>query len=445
LPRGDEQRARAALDSVGVFNLLTDERFFDTLEAHLPPYRERLYTPTQTLAMFVCQVLSDDRSCRRVVDEHIARCALHGQRVPSSSTGAYCDARQRLPQPLVSVLCDEVARVARTIATGEPCVPAPATLLIDGTGFSMPDTPENQQAFPQSASQREGCGFPQGRLVGLVCATTGVVVDRHVTPAKGKGTGESTALRAMIERIEPGTLVIGDAIYEDFFAWALLEQAHCAAIFEVHGSRGLPHPLPRRLTFKRPCRPVWMSPEQYATIPRTRTLRVVVSTRPGCEDRYLITSLLDEQRHPDEAVLAEFARRWDIELDFRSFKDGLGAGVLGCRTPEMVAKELDVHVLGYNLIRLLMSEAAAAAGLEPRQISFRHTQQCWSAWVLMGVPLNQANWQVLLDRIAQHRVRNRPGRKEPRAVKRRPKRTVWLNLPRAQAREVRHLYERTGR
>ena len=134
-----------------------------------------------------------------------------------------------------------------------------------------------------------------------------------------------------------------------------------------------------------------------------------------------------------------------IELDFRSFKDTLGAGVLACCTPEMVIKELAVHLLGYNLIRLLMCEAAAAAGIEPRQVSFRHAQQLWGSWVLLGAPLDETGWQLLLSRIAQRRVRNRPGRREPRAIKRRPKPRSLLNLPRRWARTICHRYERKGR
>lgn len=436
--------ARCSLDSVGVFNLITDERFFETIEAHLPDHRERIYTPTQTLAMFVAQALCDDRSCQRAVDEHVARCAAHGMRVPSSSTAAYCAARQRLPLRLVNVLCAEVARVA--MQTGnDASVESTSTLLVDGTGISMPDTTENQELFPQSSSQLEGCGFPQGKLVAMVCARTGVVVHSHVSAAKGKGTGETTALRSMIEGLTPGTLIVGDAIYEDYFTWALLERAGCSAIFELHGSRLLQNASRQQLTLERPRRPSWMTKQEYETIPRQIELRIVVSTHPTCSDKYLVTSLLEEKRHTDAQILAEFAKRWDIEVDFRSLKDTLAAGILGCRTPEMVLKELAVHVLGYNLVRLLMCEAADEAGLEPRQISFRHAQQCWNAWVKSGAPLHEEGWHLLLQRIGQKKVRNRKGRKEPRAVKRRPKRTTWLDLPRDLAREVCHAYERTSR
>lgn len=341
------------------------------------------------------------------------------------------------------MLRNEVARV--TMASRSPSQSESPTLLVDGTGFSMADTADNHKEFPQSTSQAEGCGFPLGRLVAMVCANTGVIVSMRAAAAKGKGTGETSGLREMIGTIAPGTVLIGDAIYEDFFTWVLLARQGCSAIFEVHGGRALEPDLARRFTLKRPRRPSWMPVEDYDNVPASQELRLVVSPHENCRDKYLITSLLDEQSMPDERVIEHFARRWDIETDLRSFKSDLGAGILSCRSADMVRKELAVHALGYTLIRLLMCEAAVAAEIEPREISFRHTQQCWSAWVLLGAPLNEAGWTILLRRIAQHRVRCRGGRTEPRAVKRRPKRTTWLDLPRPLARTMRHAYERKGR
>ena len=121
------------------------------------------------------------------------------------------------------------------------------------------------------------------------------------------------------------------------------------------------------------------------------------------------------------------------------------AGILGCRAPQMVTKELWVHLLGYNLVRLLMVEAAQSADCQARDISFRHAQQSWVAWVLLGAPLDEPGWQRLLERIAFRRVRQRPGRREPRAVKRRPKPRVLLDLPRDIARICHHAYERKRR
>ena len=442
----NQQRVRASMDVLSVFNLLTDDRFFDKLLDELPEHRERVYPPIQTLAMFVMQALSDDASCRKVVDEHIAYCARHGLRAPSSSTAAYCEARQRLPLRVVSELHYGVARVAMdTMAPAAPIAADMTTLLVDGTGFSMPDTQANQQCFAREANQAEGCGFPGGRLVSFVCEKTGVIVDSHVSEKHGKGGGENTGFRVLLERCEPETLLVGDAIYENFYNWVFLEKVHCHGIFEINGARALPRKIPKRVTLKKPRRcPDWMHEEAYAELPNTLEVRLVVCKRHNRRDKILVTSLLDKKRHSDDAIRCTFRKRWDIEVDYRSFKDTLGAGILSCRTPPMILKELAIHILAYNLIRLLICEAALAARIEPRRISFRHTQQCWCSWVLQSVHLDDKNWQLLLERIAQHRVRNRPGRSEPRAVKRRPKRTTWLDLPRKYARMAAHAYERGG-
>ena len=287
-----------------MLDLVTDECFADTLRAHLPDHRQRLYPPLETLAMFVSQTLSDDRSCQRVVDERIARSLARDTATPSSSTAAYCAARQRLPLPLVSALCRQVAHRARDIARAMGRLPEHDTLLIDGTGLSMPDTPENQERFPQPASQEPGCGFPQGRMVGLLCATTGVLVDAVLSRTKGKGSDESTALRTLSASVQPGTVLIGDAIDENYWTWATLRAAGSDGIFEINGSRFLGRRArgKRRVTIDRPTRPAWMSREQYETIPRSLVLRLVISRKKGCLDKLLLSSLLDHRRLPNVSV-----------------------------------------------------------------------------------------------------------------------------------------------
>ena len=271
------------------------------------------------------------------------------------------------------------------------------------------------------------------------------MIEARIGADKGKGSDEPTALRTMLPAVAAGTPVIGDAIYENYRSWAALEHAGCEAVFEINGSRDLSLSPPRRLTLERPRRPPWMSPEQYADTPERIEVRVVISRRPGCDNRVLISSLLDEGEHSDEMICALHQPRRDIELDFRSLKDTLEAGILGCRAPNMVTKELWVHLLGYNLIRLLMAEAAQSACCQAREISFRHAQQSWMAWVLLGAPLDEHGWQRLLERIACRRVQQRPGRREPRALKRRPTPRALLDLPRDIARICHHAYERGRR
>jgi len=109
--------------------------------------------------------------------------------------------------------------------------------------------------------------------------------------------------------------------------------------------------------------------------------------------------------------------------------------VLSCRTPQMNEKEMWVYLLAYNLIRLLMAQAAMDAGVHPREISFKHTVQIWTGWTSLTLGAELSRYQpALFGLIAQRKIGNRPGRVEPRARKRRPKWYPWLDIPRAQAR-----------
>ena len=440
LPR--EQAQRANLDANGVFKLITDDRFFSTIESHLPPHRERTFTPTETLAMFVAQVLSDDSSCQRAVDERIVRCIEHGLKPSSSSTAAYCETRARLPLSMIEALYKQVGQHASDSALPVSRWCGRRALFIDGTGATMPDTPENQQAYPQPSSQQSGIGFPEARLVALSCAATGAIVDATHGPAKGKATGELSQMRILARSLRPDDVLVGDALYETFWTFLMLQQRGCDGVFEINGSRSRPGPRCTRVTLKRPARPEWMDPETYRSSPRQIIVRQVLKRKRGYEPKVILTTLSDSKQFSDKQITKLFIQRWNVETDFRSLKCALDAGILSCRTPEMIEKELAVHLLAYNLTRLLMNEAAVLCGCEPRSISFRHTVQLWSTWLLHGCELDEQGWIHLLEAIAARRVGKRPGRREPRAVKRRPKTRPLLDMPRSAARSCCHLYER---
>jgi hypothetical protein len=437
-----EQHLRTTLDSTGVFNLITDERFFDTLETHLPPHRERRYPPTETLAMFVAQVLNDDASCQRAVNDRIIRCLQHGLRPPSTSTAAYCEARARLPNALVEALYKAVGQQVSKNARPFWLWRERHVFFIDGTGLTMPDTPDNQQAFPQPSSQQEGVGFPEARLVALSCSATGAIIDAVIGPAKGKATGELSQMRTLSRSLHPGDVMVGDAIYETFWTFQMLHSLGCDGVFEINGSRTRPGKRCKKLTLKRPCKPEWMDDETFESCPKHITVRQVISRQRGYVDRVLITTLVDQRLVSNEEIIGLHQRRWNVETDFRSLKCALDAGILSCRSAEMVEKELSVHLLAYNLTRLLMCEAAAFCNRKPRTISFRHTVQLWSSWSQCAQPLDEQGWACLLTAIGGPRVGNRPGRREPRAKKRRPKPQKLLDMPRTAARLCCHRYER---
>lgn len=419
------------------FNVLTGAELLEITEAHLPEHRERLYPPTVSLAMFMNQALSADGSCQKAVNAWAAQRAAQGLSAHSVRTGAYCRARQRLPLQMVSTLTREAARVLSQQA------PAPwrwrgrTVKLVDGTGVSMPDTPENQARYPQPRSQAQGVGFPLARLVVVICLATGGVLQAAVGPFEGKGHSELALFRGLLEVFEAGELMLADALYCNYFVVAALKAAGVDVLFEQNGSRRTDfrrgYALGRRdhlvIWPKPPC-PEWMSPEQYRSLPEELLVR---EAKVG--QRVLVTTMLDARRVRKDALGELYERRWNVELDLRNIKTTLGMEILRCRTPQMVEKELWVNLLAYNLIRMLMAQAAREAGLAPRELSFKHSVQLYSAWSARAAGDEPEQRHCLYRLIAQLRVGHRPGRIEPRARKRRPKSYPWLKVPRAQARQ----------
>ena len=194
--------------AVDFFNLLTGPELLDTTEAYLPEHRERLYPPTLTLSMFMKQGLAADRSCQRAVNAWAAQRAAEGLSTQSIRTGAYCQARQRLPLALVSALTRETGRVLSARAQRGWRWRGRTVKLADGTGISMPDTPENQACYPQPSTQAEGVGFPLARLVGIICLSTGAVLEAALGPHAGQGHGELELFRSL-----SGALSAGDVLW----------------------------------------------------------------------------------------------------------------------------------------------------------------------------------------------------------------------------------------
>jgi hypothetical protein len=424
--------------AVEIFNALTGAELIEITEALLPEYRERLYPPTVTLSMYVKQVLEEDGSCQRAVNHWAAQRVAEGLSAVSASTGAYCKARQRLPLEMVKALVEQTGRVLSERAEGTWNWRGRKVKLVDGTSVSMLDTPENQTEFPQSSSQAEGLGFPLARLVAVLCLSTGAVLGAQIGPFKGKGTGEVDLFRSLLEKFSAGEVMLADALFCNYFLIATLQQADVDVLFEQHGARITDFRRGQRLGerdhvvhWPKPQRPKWMTPEQYGRFPDQITVR-----ESKVHGRVLVTTMLDAREIPKGELGELYQRRWNVELDLRNIKTTLGMDVLNCRTPEMNRKQLWVHLLAYNLIRLLMVEAARSAAIHPRQLSFKHTVQILTAWLSKGLfDQTDQGKSAILRLIAQRKVGNRPKRIEPRARKRRPKPFPLLNTTRSQARE----------
>lgn len=432
-------RCSAALD---FFNVLTGPELFDLTEAQLPEHRERLYPPTVTLSMFVRQALAADPSCQRAVNGWAASRAAEGLSAQSVRTGGYCRARARLPLPMVQALTLESGRQLSARALPGWRWRGRTVKLLDGTGFSMPDTPDNQAAYPQPASQAAGVGFPLARLSAVICLASGAVLAAASGPHEGRGHSELDLSRTLLPAFQRGDVALADALYANYWLLAELLAAGVDFVLEQHGSRSTDFRRGERLGardhlvhwVKPEGVPAWMTRERYRAYPpqlRLRELKV--------GHRVLVTSFLaPRETHPRE-LDALYRQRWHIELDLRAIKSTLGLDILRCRTAAMVEKELWVYLLAYNLIRLLMAQAAAQHGTVPRALSFKHTVQLFSEFSLRELSHAHATTLALLFRlIAQQRVGHRAGRREPRAKKRRPKSYPWLKVPRHVARSRSH-------
>ena len=426
------------IEAVDFFNLLTGPELLEMTDSYLPEHRERLYPPTVTLSMFMMQALNEDGSCQKAVAGWAAQRTAEGLGVKSVNTGAYCKARQRLSVEMVSALTRQTAQLLSAQALPGWRWRGRCVKLVDGTGISMPDTPENQACYPQPSTQAPEVGFPLARLVGVICLSTGALIDAAIGPHAGKATGEMGLLRRIESAFSPGDVMLADALYCSYFLIATLQRAGVDVLFAQQGSRITDFrrgeklgPRDHRVSWPKPkVRPDWMSQQEYAAFPDQLTVREV-----KVRGKILVTTML-EPREVNKAELSElYVARWSAELDLRNIKTTLGMDILSCNTPQMNEKEAWVYLLAYNLIRLLMAQAAANAAVHPRQLSFKHTVQMWTEWTSRRLCSHRnGNIAVLFTLIAQRRVGNRPGRIEPRARKRRPKPYPWLKIPRAQAR-----------
>lgn len=427
--------------------LLPKERIDAALAQHPLRFRERLYTPLVTIWMFLYQVLAPDQSCRAAVARLLALLCLGGQDSASARTSSYCKARQRLPEDLLADLARRSGNDLHRQVPSTRLLNGRPIKIADGTTVSMPDTPDNQQAYPQQKGQKKGLGFPIIRLVGLISLSCGAVLDVAMAPYSGKRTGETSLLRRLFDYLQAGDILLTDAIFCNYWTIALLVLLGVDLVSRHDNKRKIDFRKGRRLgrydhivQWHRPRRPPWMSKRFYQSLPEMLSIREmkVQVHQKGFRCRHLLvtTTLLDSRLYRKEDVAVAFRARWHAELDLRSIKQVMQMDVLRCKSPAMVRKEIWMHLLAYNLIRTLMARAALAAGLGPRDISFKGTLQTLVVFAMVGWSCPDRKnelYAAVLRAVATHRVNDRPDRIEPRAVKRRPKKLVYLNEPRALA------------
>ncbi|MBL3589000.1 MAG: IS4 family transposase, partial [gamma proteobacterium endosymbiont of Lamellibrachia anaximandri] len=348
--------------------------------------------------------------------------------------------RQRLPLEMVAGLTRYLGQQIEQHLPDEWHWQGRRVRLVDGTTVTMPDTPKNQAAYPQQRGQKTGLGFPICRVVGITSLASGALLNAAVGRFNGKGGDEQTLLRSIQGTLESGDILMGDAFFPTFFFIVAMREQGVDILMEQLGARKrvtdfrCGKRLGKRdhlITIKKPKRkPDWMSEAAYQAAPETLTVR---EFKTG--GKIMVTTMLCPKTACKTELKTLYKRRWDVELDIRHIKETMGMNILSCKTPEMALKEIWIYLLAYNLIRLLMVQAAFYARIMPREISFKHCLQLWLVWSQKADSSSDEQIGALCLLMAQQRVGNRSGRIEPRAVKRRPKAYPLLTVPRPQARE----------
>ena len=414
-------------------------------------WRERVYTPWITLGLFLSQVLSDDHSCDDSVDRF--QKYRYDQGLPSVSpeTTSYCEARQRLPEKLAWDLVRRTGQSIQRSAKSSWLFHGRAVKIVDGSTVTMPDTPENQAAYPQLKTQAPGLGFPIARILVVFSLAVGTVLEAAIGPYQGKQTSELALLRLVIDQFQGGEIVLADRFFGSYWVIAALQARGVDVVVRLHQARKADFRRGRRLgredhlvTWTKPAHvPAWMSRAVYGAMPAritVRELRVRVKDKiKRVRDLVIVTTLVDSRIYKAAELGGLFRQRWHAELDLRSLKTEMRMEMLRTRSPAMVRKEIGMHLLAYNLIRGIMAEAARAKEIKPRTISFTgslHTVRAFEASHLYDPVRIEADLPRLLELIGKKRVGDRPDRYEPRAVKRRPKPHPRLTMPRKAAKRL---------
>jgi putative transposase len=414
--------------------------------------RDEIFSTPIVLWAFLAQSLRDGKgaACAAAVADIATYGHQTGRAVPCGDTGDYCRARAKLDLAALRELVTEAAEELQQGADPSWLWHGLRPKLVDGFTFTMPDTPENQQEFPQPGAQRPGLGFPIARACAVLSLATAAMHDLAVGPYEGKETGESALLRQIMDCLVEGDVAVFDRYLCSFMMIAILQQRGVQVCARLHQCRRSDFGCGRRLgrsdrlvTWTRPARPAWMSAELYARIPKTLTLRELQFdvSAAGCraETITVVTTLTDPLAYPAEDIAELYGYRWNAELDIREIKQTLHLDHVRCKSPEMVRRELWVTLLAYNLIRKVIATAAAIHDKLPRQLGFTLTcQTILSSWMLLSTGAcrdPQGFWDLALRRIAANEVANRPGRIEPRVLKRRRHRYPLMTRPRRQLRQ----------
>jgi len=419
-----------------------------------PGSRVRLLPTRVTFWAFVAQVMSPGMSCREVVRKVEAwwRWSQLDRR-DSLTASAYCQARGRLDLSLLESVGKSVSTACvRNVLRGEKWFGGREVKVVDGTGLSMPDTPENQEVWPQPKGQKPGVGFPQMRLVGLFDLASGALVEHAASDVH---THEIELFRSIWPRLHRGDIILGDRAFCSYGTLASLGRQRVDSVMRLHARRKVDFRKgtalgkdDRLMVWNKPQRPDTWSKEEYDRLPdqlEVRLIRLQVKAQGfRTKEVILATTLTDPQTYPADAIRELYAKRWNVELHFQQIKTHLDLDILRCKSPDLIEKELLVHLIAYNMVRALMQKSAHIHDVPLERISFKGALDTIRqfAETIHAASRTPRKQRELIDRMlalmASDPVPERPERSEPRAKKRRPKNYKLLTKPRHQTGNLPH-------
>ena len=415
--------------------------------------RRRIFSKENTFWAFFSQVLDADGGCQEVVRKLQAICAADSRPILSSSTSAYCQARKNLDLAELQAILSTMSKRRLSVPTKE--LQGRRVIVADGTGVSMPDTPSNQQRWPQQRHQKVGYGFPQARICACFDLESGLLISHEIG---NKKSSELPLLRKQWKHFIEGDIFLGDKGFCSYYDLSGLvdrgvDSVVTLAIRKPVSASDAHQVLGKDDLLVHWKKPKWNKKSSYSkaeleALPERlliRQIRISVAQKGfRVSHFYIATTLLDATLYPAQVIADLYLKRWDVELSFRHIKTTLGMDILRCKTPEMVTKEITMHMIVYNAIRQLMFESANRVGVTQRRISFKGSVQAIRQWepLLKQAQSGRAHHQRLLNQLYQSIgaliVPDRPGRREPRVLKRRPKNFQLMTRPRHLMNEVPH-------
>lgn len=435
-------------------NVLSAESISRTFEKFTAPLTG-IYSHAIVLWAFLSQVLRDGKeaSCQSAVARIIAYLTANDLPAPTADTGDYCRARAKLPEGALKELTCQVAEEAENQVDQKWLWKGRHAKLVDGFTFMMPDTPANQKAYPQHKAQQPGIGFPIARVTSIISLATGCILAAAIGPFTGKQTGETALLRQLLGFFRPGDLVVADRYFCAYWLVATLMKMGVDVCFrQVQGRAMVMHKQKRlgrcdhMMVWHRPHKSAWMTQEFYDALPESIVVRRVqyrVSSPGRKSSRFVVLTTLTNDKG-DQGVsyddLAElYSFRWNAELDARSIKTFLNLNHLRCKSPAMVRREFWTTLLAYNLIRVTIANSAALYDRRPRELSFVGACQfvlaAWQEVAHLGDAEKLFHYaQRLLKQISRCRIGKRPGRIEPRVLKKRKDKYRRMMQPRQELR-----------